>query len=383
MELVGTGRIDSVSAFAPTAEPPVVLMLLRSAPVRTILAEAAKHASRPAQSGFLNLGIATVIPDVLREMRTDPEPILKEAGLSRRLWKGRTYRLSMSALGSLLRLCAERANCRHFGLLVGEKITLSAFGDLGSLMKVSETFGEALEVLQTYRRLQRSGAVLHLARDGDQAVLSYLPYEGEAGTGVIAECALAGITHILRDLCGPDWALTEALIPRRAPADQSPHESFFRCCVRFDQEVAALVFPARLLSTRLTGSDVVVQRTLEHNLQAIQTAAAPNLIDELRQILRTKLPRGRCSANEIARHLGLHKRTLTRHLRAVGAGGFRTIADEVRFEVARHLVTDTDIPLVQVSAALDFSEPAAFTRAFQRWSGVSPSRLRAQQSLTQ
>ena len=144
-----------------------------------------------------------------------------------------------------------------------------------------------------------------------------------------------------------------------------------------------MVFPARLLSTRLTGSDVVVQRTLEHNLQAIQTAAAPNLIDELRQILRTKLPRGRCSANEIARHLGLHKRTLNRHLKAVGAGGFRTIADEVRFEVARHLVTDTDIPLVQVSAALDFSEPAAFTRAFQRWSGVSPSRLRAQQSLTQ
>ena len=46
-------------------------------------------------------------------------------------------------------------------------------------------------------------------------------------------------------------------------------------------------------------------------------------------------------------------------------------------------MTDTDIPLVQVSAALDFSEPAAFTRAFQRWSGVSPSRLRAQQSLTQ
>ena len=145
--------------------------------MRTILAEAAKHASHPAQSGFLNLGIATVIPDVLREMRTDPEPILKEAGLSRHVWKGRTYHLSVGALGSLLRLCAERANCRHFGLLVGEKITLAAFGDLGSLMKVSETFGEALEVLQTYRRLQRSGAVLHFARDGDQAVLSYLPYQ--------------------------------------------------------------------------------------------------------------------------------------------------------------------------------------------------------------
>jgi AraC-like DNA-binding protein len=47
--------------------------------------------------------------------------------------------------------------------------------------------------------------------------------------------------------------------------------------------------------------------------------------------------------------------------------------------VARHLVVDTDMPLAQVSAALDFSEPAAFTRAFQRWSGVSPSLLRSQQ----
>ena len=74
----------------------------------------------------------------------------------------------------------------------------------------------------------------------------------------------------------------------------------------------------------------------------------------------------------------MHRRTLDRHLKAAGTG-FRTVANEVRFEVARHLVADTNIPLAQVSAALNFSEPAAFTRAFQRWSGVSPSALRAQQ----
>jgi AraC-like DNA-binding protein len=80
----------------------------------------------------------------------------------------------------------------------------------------------------------------------------------------------------------------------------------------------------------------------------------------------------------MARYLDLHKRTLNRYLKASGTG-FRTVADGVRFEVARQLVADTDIPLAQISAALDFSEPAAFTRAFQRWSGVSPSELRAQQ----
>ena len=339
---------------------------------------APQPAACPAQGGFLNLGLATVIPGVLRELGTDPIPILKETGLSHHLRKGKTYRLSVSALGKLLRLCAERANCPHIGLVVGEKVTLSAFGDPGSLMRVSETFGDALRVLGTYRRLQSHGAVFDLARNGDLAVLSYLPYEAGEETGLIAECALATVTQVLRDLCGPDWALAEVSMPRRAPTDQSPYRSFFRSDVRFDQETAALVFPARLLSIRLTGSDGEVRRTLEHSLQTVETNARPDLTDDLRQMLRAEMRRGRCSADDMAQRLVMHRRTLTRRLRVAGTS-FRTVADGVRLEVARHLVADTDIPLAQVSAALDFSEPAAFTRAFQRWSGVSPSLLRSQQ----
>jgi len=324
------------------------------------------------------LGLASAVLAVLGELRIDPRPILDDAGLSHRLLKDRDYRLSATALGRLLSLCVERTNCPHFALLVGGKVTLSTLGELGPLMKVSETFGDALRVLETYRRLQSSGAVLYLARDGDQVVLSYLPYEGETGAGLIAECALASLTHVLRNLGGLDWALTDVLIPRRAPADQSPYRFFFRSCVRFDQEAAALIFSAKLLSMRLVGSDAEVRRTLEHNLQTVGAKLPPDLIEDLRQMLRTKMPKGRCSASDMAQHLGMHKRTLNRHLKAAGTG-FRTVANEVRFDVARHLVADTNIPLAQVSAALDFSEPAAFTRAFQRWSGVSPSRLRSQQ----
>ena len=340
---------------------------------------AAPHAAAcPAKRGFLNVGIATVVPGVLRELGTDPDPILKDAGLSRRLLKDRSCRLSVNVLGKLLQLCAERTACSHIGLVVGEKVTLSAFGDLGSLMKVSETFGDALRVLGTYRRLQSHGAVFNLDRNGDLAILSYLPYEAGEETGLIAECALATVTQVLRDLCGPDWALAEVSIPRRAPADQSPYRFFFRSDVWFDQETAALVFPARLLSTRLPGSDGEVRRALEHNLQTAENSVPPDLIEDLRQMLRTKLPRGRVSASDMARQLEMHKRTLNRYLKAAGTG-FRAVADGVRFEVARHLVVDTGIPLAQISATLDFSEPAAFTRAFERWSGVSPSRLRSQQ----
>ena len=337
-----------------------------------------KRALGPARGGFINLGLASAVVAVLGELRTDPRPILDDAGLSHPLLKDRHYRFSATVLGKLLPLCVERTHCPHFALLVGAKVTLSALGELGPLMKVSETFGDALRVLETYRRLHSSGAVLQLARAGDQVVLSYLPYEGEAGAGLIAECALASLTYVLRELGGPDWALTDVLIPRRAPADQGPYRSFFRSWVRFDQEAAALIFPAKLLSMRLVGSDAELRRALEHNLQIGETKVPPELVEDLRQMLRTEMSKGRCSADDMARHLGLHKRTLHRHLKAAGTG-FRTVADGVRFDVARQLVADTDIPLAQISAALDFSEPAAFTRAFQRWSGISPSELRSQQ----
>jgi AraC-like DNA-binding protein len=41
--------------------------------------------------------------------------------------------------------------------------------------------------------------------------------------------------------------------------------------------------------------------------------------------------------------------------------------------VAKQLLADTSMSLTQISTALNFSEPAAFTHAFRRWSGMAPS----------
>src|SRR4051794_16422301 len=156
--------------------------------------------------------------------------------------------------------------------------------------------------------VQTIEAVFHLDKNGDQAVLSYLPYEGGPGTELIAECALAIITRILRDLCGPEWALAEVSMPRRAPADRSPYQSCFRSDVRFDRDTAALVFPARLSSARLKGSDAAARCALKHSLQTAATTIDLDLIEDLRQVLRAELVSGRSSAADLARCYGIHKR---------------------------------------------------------------------------
>ena len=108
------------------------------------------------------------------------------------------------------------------------------------------------------------------------------------------------------------------------------------------------------------------------------------LAEDLRRVLRTELLRDTCSANSIARLFSMHRRTMNRHLNAEGLA-FRRVANQIRFEIACELLENTDMALGQVAALLRYSEPSAFTRAFRRWSGQSPSAWRSghPQALTQ
>jgi len=99
--------------------------------------------------------------------------------------------------------------------------------------------------------------------------------------------------------------------------------------------------------------------------------------DELRRVLRSRLLSRNCSAAKIADLFSMHRRTLSRRLSAEGTG-FRSVVEEVWFEIARQMVAGTVMPFAQIGAALDYSEASAFTRAFRRWSGQTPTALRAQ-----
>jgi AraC-like DNA-binding protein len=99
------------------------------------------------------------------------------------------------------------------------------------------------------------------------------------------------------------------------------------------------------------------------------------LTEDVRRVLRTELLRDTCSAATIARVFSMHRRTLHRHLRTEGRA-FRQVANEIRFEIACELLENTDMALGQIAAVLKYSELSAFTRAFRRWSGQTPSAWR-------
>jgi AraC-like DNA-binding protein len=347
----------------------------RALPVDVGLDRQRQH---PIAGGVIRLGVAIGIPVVLRTLGADPEPILVGAGLDPRLFDDEDNTIPFAALGRLLALCVAHTNCPHFGLLVGERAGTSSLGIVGFLMEQSETVGDALRGLVSHLHLHDRGAAPMLAVEAGTAILSYAIYEPRVESAEqISDGAIATAANIMQALCGPDWVPAEVLLPRQPPGDLEPFRRLFRAPVRFDQEMAALVFSSDWLDHRIAGASPVLRRILEQRIEELEAVPDRDFKDSLRRVLRTRLLKNRCSADNVADLFAMHRRTLNRRLSVEGTA-FRAIADEVRFEIARQLLADTSLPLSQIAAALDYSEGSAFTRAFRRWTGKTPTAWRAE-----
>jgi AraC-like DNA-binding protein len=91
-----------------------------------------------------------------------------------------------------------------------------------------------------------------------------------------------------------------------------------------------------------------------------------------RQIVRMLLPGGLCSVDHIAQPLGLHRRTLNRHLAAEGES-VTTIINAVRAELAEEYLANSKRRLYEVAELLGFSSAGDFSRWFRGRFGKTPS----------
>lgn len=111
--------------------------------------------------------------------------------------------------------------------------------------------------------------------------------------------------------------------------------------------------------------------------QAIEARAAPRPASALRREVERNIeqllesPDG-VRIERVARALGLSRQTLYRRLKAEGTT-FEELLDGVRRRIALRLIRKEGLSVKEAAYRLGFSDPAAFSRAFKRWTGSSPT----------
>lgn len=337
----------------------------------------------PVVEGCVRLGPLAGVPQLLREFGCDPAVVFKTVGLEAALFDDCENVISFTIMGRLLASCTAQTRCPHFGLLVGQRTGPECMGLVGQLLGCSSDVGTALRSLILHLHVHDRGAAPMLSVGPDTAVISYLIYQPEVeATDQIYDGVVGILYNTLRTLCGPGFAPVEVLFARRPPADTEPYRRFFQAPLRFDQEQPAVVFPVKWLDHKLPGADPQQIRLVTERIAALDRLEQRDLVGRLRCALPPLLMTRGASLERAAELFSLHPRTLNRRLAEAGCT-FQGLVEEVRSVLACQLLGNTAMSVSQIAAALQYAETSAFTRAFRRWTGLSPTAWQAQFRLPQ
>jgi AraC-like DNA-binding protein len=332
--------------------------------------------SLPVPGHVIRVGGAIALFPLLRENGIDPEALAAEAGLSAQVFADPDNVVPFVALCRLTHLARERTGLCDVGLRACTNTGLAALGLLGYLVANSESVERGLEALQEFLHVHDEGATTYIARDGDSAALGYeVLTPGVPGADQVTFGALAIGANVLRGLCGVGFGFHEVSFAYRAPSDISLFRSFFRAPVRFDAERSALAFEPRWLAAPVAGADAYLRQILVERIRQQMADGSAATGDRLRRVVRSLVAGGRFTLDDLAAAFALSRRTLARRLSEHGTS-FHDLLDEARFLAARNLLQSSQVPVAEIAARLGYSDTPAFTRAFRRWAGTSPTEWR-------
>jgi AraC-like DNA-binding protein len=320
----------------------------------------------------------------LRSLGHDPRPLLRRAGFAPEEVDDPGARLDVGCQVAFLALAAEASGNAALGLHLAETAEVRRAGLLYFVLASSRTLWEALERAQRYSTIKNEGIALHCRRGREVTVgFEYIGVARHTDRQQI-EFWAAALVRIARQVTGTALRPTRVAFVHPRCAASRGLDSFFACAVAFGAEQDVVAFPAEAGELPLTAADPYLNELLVGYCEealAHRRRPAQALRTRVENAVTPLLPHGKVRAAEVARALGLSQRTLARRLAADNLT-FAGIVEDLRADLARLYLKDPDLTITEVSWLLGFREASAFTHACKRWTGRTPSGMRADAQLT-
>lgn len=281
----------------------------------------------------------------------------------------------------LQRALALRPGLPAAGLAIGACVQPRHVGVLGYLVLASNNLGEALLAYQRYERLFYGADIARVASvDGDIEIR----WPGDMALGEDGDSvSISALISFLRRMIDSTSPPTQVNFTFRAPAPHvaALYADFFGCPVRFGDDHTRVRFPADYLAVPFPHSDPGLRTLLDRQAQALLIALPDSdAFDRaLQQVQVRLLPEADATLARAAREMHVSARTLQRRLDVRGIT-WQQMLDRTREQLARQYLADRALTLSDIALLLGFSEQSAFTRAFRRWTGETPAKVRRGQA---
>ncbi|MFE2531533.1 AraC family transcriptional regulator [Streptomyces sp. NPDC059371] len=318
----------------------------------------------------------TGYPELCRALGVDPSALLRRAGVDSHVLADQDRWLPASAVAGLLEMAADACGRQDFGLRLTEQRRLANLGPVSLLVREEPDVRSVVLLLIRYQRMYNEALRADLHEDGATATLHISLDIPDARIRQATELVVGAYHQILAGFLVRRPRPYRVCFTHPAPADLTTHHRLFGTAPVFVAAFNGIVLPTAALEVPNTHADPVLRRYAREYVDLLAQGEDPSAPERVRRIIEILLPTGRCSANQVARSLGVDRRTVYRRLEGSGET-FSSVLDATRVDLARRFVADENLPLTEAARLLGFASPGALSRWFRTRLGTSPTRWRA------
>jgi AraC-like DNA-binding protein len=306
----------------------------------------------------------------------DPGALFRDAGINPNLLNKPGTRVPYASVNKIWAKAAGIVDDPCFGLKVDKFWHPSYLHALGYAWLASHTLREALARFVRYLRIVSEKGFLELKEgpDGFSLVFS-LELLGMRIPAQV-DMAMAMGLHMCRLNFGENLNPIAVKFVHPEPDCSGEYLALFKAPVQFSADNDSMTLSPADVDKYLMGANPQLAGLNDQvMIEYLGKLEKDDIIDRVTAAIIDMLPSGGVADEKVAAQLNMSVRSLQRRLKEVGTT-FRTLLETVRKDLAATYVCDPDIELVEVAFLLGFSDQSAFSRAFKRWTGKSPSEAR-------
>lgn len=321
-------------------------------------------------------GSARALMELAVSKGADREALAERAGIDPAELQDQDNRVPFSKYVALMRagkeLCREPALALHYG----EAVDFAEISVVGLIGRASETMADGFAQFNRYARLvvdDGSGSDRFVLKRSAGQLWVVDTLRNANDFPEFAESSFARVVCTTRRWFPESQFIKAVHFTHTAPEYRAEYERVFRLPLVFESDKNALLTDEAWLTHKNPHASRYVFGILSAHAEELlkRLERSKSTRGRVESLLVPILHTGDADMVTIADKLGLSRQTLFRKLKMEGVT-FERVLDELRHTMALHYLRGRKVSVNETAYLVGFSEPAAFSRAFKRWTGHSP-----------
>jgi AraC-like DNA-binding protein len=292
------------------------------------------------------------------------------------------HRYPLSTIRKLWQISRETTGDETIGLRTGTYAKPPLFYAFGYSWMASSTLLGGLQRLERYyQSLSTASVIIRLTEHVDSYALSAeFPEESKAPPKEGIDCGMTALLALCDIVAEKEIRPLSVKLTCPATVHPEAYRQALRAPIEFNAPVGTFYFSRDVLLEPLRhGTPDIAKATDRIAEQYIESLDPHKVASHVRRLLIALLPAGNTDQEMVAKRLNRSASTLQRQLADEGLT-YREVLESTRRSLAEDYLAAGKHSQAQIAYMLGFSDQSNFSRAFKRWTKMSPKQFQAVQA---